>query len=88
MGKSKDSFLESLMKGVGKQLGKRRRDVNKAIERFHEENNKDEAPAAKPVPAVDAAPTVTEINAENAENAEETRETPRGNERADDEATA
>ncbi|MBX3001219.1 MAG: hypothetical protein KF893_22050 [Caldilineaceae bacterium] len=74
MSKSKDSFLDSLMKGVGKQLGKRRRDVNKAIERFHEENNKDESQAAKP--AVSA-----EVNAEDAKSAEETGETAPDNER-------
>jgi hypothetical protein len=87
MSKSKDSFLDGLMKGVGKQLGKRRRDVNKAIDRFHEEANKDEMKAPEPVSAVDAEQISTEINAENAESAQETRETARSNERTGDEAT-
>ncbi len=38
----KDSKLDSLMKGIGRRLGKRRRDVHKAIDRFHEEVNNDE----------------------------------------------
>ena len=40
----KDSKLDSLMKGIGRRLGTRRRDVHKAIERFHEEVNNDETP--------------------------------------------
>jgi hypothetical protein len=38
----KDSMLDGFMKGLGKKLGARRREVHQAIERFNEEVNKDE----------------------------------------------
>ena len=38
----KDSLLDGLMKGLGRRLGTRRRDVHQAIERFNEELHKDE----------------------------------------------
>jgi hypothetical protein len=44
----KESMLDSLMKGLGRQLGKRRREVHQAIDRFKEEANLDEAPPAAP----------------------------------------
>jgi hypothetical protein len=67
MSKSNDSFLDGLMKGLGKQLGKRRRDVNKAIERFHEENKKDETAPAKPTVNVETPKEGADSSAEGAE---------------------
>lgn len=64
MSKSKDSFLDSLMMGLGKQLGKRRRDVHKAIDRFQEEVNQDDPPPAKPVAEAETPKAETDSTAE------------------------
>lgn len=38
----KDSMLDGFMKGLGKKLGTRRREVHQAIQRFNEELNQEE----------------------------------------------
>ena len=49
----KDSMLDGFMKGLGKKLGTRRREVHQAIQRFNEELNQDEP--GKGVPGKDSA---------------------------------
>jgi hypothetical protein len=45
MAEKNESFLDGFMKGLGRKLGARRRQVHESIERFHEELQKeDEAP--------------------------------------------
>lgn len=55
---SKDSMLDSLMKGIGRQLGKRRKEVHQAIDRFKEEAN-----GGTPPPATDPLPATAETEA-------------------------
>ena len=50
----KDSMLDGFMKGLGKKLGTRRREVHQAIQRFNEELNQDEP--GKGVPDKESAP--------------------------------
>jgi Sec-independent protein translocase protein TatA len=47
MAKENDSFFEGLMKGVGRKLGERRRQVHESIERFHEELQKEDEDVQK-----------------------------------------
>jgi Sec-independent protein translocase protein TatA len=47
MAKKNDSFLDGLMKGVGRKLGARRRQVHESIERFHEELQKEDEDVQK-----------------------------------------
>ncbi|MBI1295174.1 hypothetical protein GC175_09460 [bacterium] len=67
----KDSMLDGFMKGLGKKLGARRREVHQAIERFNEEVNKDESNVTAPV-----APKTVDIEATastETENVDETK---------------
>lgn len=47
-------MLDGFMKGLGKKLGTRRREVHQAIQRFNEELNQEEP--GKGVPGKDSAP--------------------------------
>jgi hypothetical protein len=57
----KDSMLDGFMKGLGKKLGTRRREVHQAIQRFNEELNQDEP--GKGVPGKDSAPATATATA-------------------------
>lgn len=69
----KDSMLDGFMKGLGKKLGTRRRDVHQAIKRFNQELNQDETPVppkATPTPpaenvALTSAPTGSETSTQD-----------------------
>lgn len=66
----KDSMLDGFMKGLGKKLGTRRREVHQAIERFNDELHKDEPPATGP-----AAPKTGDVETTASTETESTDET-------------